>query len=126
MIPQGGGKVVSVTHHKGGHIPVKHTHASNQFMYCIEGEYEYLEPKPGLVLKAGVWYLVALSGRARAVRTFRVSRVQSVRVLSAQVHPDLAGAAMDAVRQWRYSPTLLNGVAVEVMMTVNVTFDLAR
>jgi predicted DNA-binding transcriptional regulator YafY len=29
----------------------------------------------GLVLKAGVWYLVALSGRSRSLRTFRVSRV---------------------------------------------------
>lgn len=56
----------------------------------------------------------------------RDGSVSSVRVLSAQIHPELAGAAMDAVRQWRYSPTLLNGVAVEVMMTVNVTFDLAR
>lgn len=32
----------------------------------------------GLVLKAGIWYLVALSGRARSVRTFRVSRVVDV------------------------------------------------
>ena len=54
----------------------------------------------------------------------RDGSVSSVRVLSAQVHPDLAGAAMDAVRQWRYSPTLLNGVPVEVTMTVSVSFDL--
>ena len=33
----------------------------------------------------------------------------SVRVVSAQVHPDFAIAAVDAVRQWRFSPTLLNG-----------------
>jgi TonB family protein len=51
--------------------------------------------------------------------------VSSVRVLSAQVHPDFAIAAVDAVRQWRFSPTLLNGAPVEVVMTVTVEFKLA-
>lgn len=50
--------------------------------------------------------------------------VTSVRVLSAQVHPDFAIAAVDAVRQWRFTPTLLNGEAVDVVMTVSVRFDL--
>jgi TonB family protein len=50
--------------------------------------------------------------------------VVSVRVLSAQVHPDFAIAAVDAVRQWRFRPTLLNGAPVEVTMTVTVRFDL--
>ena len=50
--------------------------------------------------------------------------VSVVRVLSAQVHPDLAIAAADAVRQWRFTPTLLNGQPVEVVMTVTVQFDL--
>jgi TonB family protein len=50
--------------------------------------------------------------------------VASVRVLSAQVHPEFAKAATDAVRQWKFSPTLLNGEAVEVRMTVTVRFDL--
>jgi TonB family protein len=54
----------------------------------------------------------------------RDGTVSSVRVLSAQVHPDFAIAAVDAVRQWRFSPTLLNGVAVEVVMTVSLRFDL--
>ena len=51
--------------------------------------------------------------------------VTSVRVLSAQVHPDFAIAAVDAVRQWRFTPTLLNGVPVEVVMRVSITFSLA-
>ncbi len=55
----------------------------------------------------------------------RDGTVASVRVLSAQVHPDFAIAAVDAVRQWRFTPTLLNGVAVEVVMTVSVTFGLS-
>lgn len=51
-------------------------------------------------------------------------RVASVRVLSAQVHPEFARAAEDAVRQWVFSPTLLNGLAVEVQMIVTVQFKL--
>ena len=35
-------------------------------------------------------------------------------------------AALEAVRQWRYTPTLLNGQPVEVVMTVTVTFTLNR
>ena len=50
--------------------------------------------------------------------------VVSVRVISAQVHPEFARAAEQAVRQWVFSPTLLNGVPVEVEMTVSVKFSL--
>jgi protein TonB len=39
--------------------------------------------------------------------------------------PQLTEAAIDAVRQWEYTPTLLNGVAVPVIMTVTVTFKLS-
>ena len=38
--------------------------------------------------------------------------------------PLLDQAALDAVRQWEYDPTLLNGVAVPVIVTVTVTFTL--
>jgi periplasmic protein TonB len=38
--------------------------------------------------------------------------------------PLLDQAALDAVRQWRYTPTLLNGVPVPVIMTVTVAFRL--
>ena len=37
----------------------------------------------------------------------------------------LADAAMEAVKQWRYTPTLLNGQPVEVMTDVEVNFTLA-
>ena len=50
--------------------------------------------------------------------------VLSVRVLSAQVAPGFASSAVDAVKQWRFTPTLLNGVPVEVQMTVSVSFSL--
>jgi TonB family protein len=55
----------------------------------------------------------------------RDGSVTSVRVLSAKVHPDLAMAAVDAVRQWKFEPTLLNGVAVDVQMTVTINFRLS-
>jgi len=35
-------------------------------------------------------------------------------------------AAIGAVRQWMFSPTLLNGVPVEVLMTVTVNFTIRR
>jgi TonB family protein len=56
----------------------------------------------------------------------RDGTVQTVRVLSANVHPDFAIAAVDAVRQWRFDPTLLNGVPVDVVMTVTVSFSLSE
>jgi protein TonB len=34
----------------------------------------------------------------------------------------LDGAATDAVRQWQFTPTMLNGTPVEVLMTVTVNF----
>jgi protein TonB len=39
-------------------------------------------------------------------------------------HPLLVKAAVDAVRQWRYKPTLLNGEPVEVDTTITVSFRL--
>ena len=51
-------------------------------------------------------------------------RVVSVRVIGSPAHPDLGRAAAEAVRQWQFSPTLLNGEAVEVLMNVQVAFKL--
>jgi protein TonB len=39
-------------------------------------------------------------------------------------HPLLDAAALEAVRQWLYVPSLLNGVQVAVLMTVTVNFRL--
>jgi protein TonB len=49
-------------------------------------------------------------------------KVHNVRVLRSI--PLLDGAAIDAVRQWEYTPTLLNGSPVAVVMTVTVHFRL--
>ncbi len=51
-------------------------------------------------------------------------RIASARVVSG--HPLLMKAALDAVRQWVYRPTLLNGNPVEVVMQVSVNFTLGR
>jgi len=51
-------------------------------------------------------------------------KVESVRVLGSQ--PLLDDAAVRAVRQWRYTPTELNGVPVPVLMTITVRFSLDR
>jgi TonB family protein len=41
-------------------------------------------------------------------------------------HPLLIEAAMEAVRQWVYKPTLLNGQPVEVVTEIDVNFTLAQ
>jgi periplasmic protein TonB len=50
--------------------------------------------------------------------------VSELQVLSG--HPLLVNAALEAVRQWRYSPTLLSGQPVEVETTITVSFVLGQ
>src|SRR5471032_3338167 len=66
------------------------------------------------------------------------ARVQGVVIIEATIGPNgavqeakvlrsiplLDAAALDAVRQWQFTPTLLNGVPVPVIMTVTVNFTL--
>jgi len=66
------------------------------------------------------------------------ARVQGVVIIEATIGPDgkvndarvlrsiplLDQAALDAVKQWVFTPTLLNGVPVPVIMTVTVNFTL--
>lgn len=49
--------------------------------------------------------------------------VKTVEVISG--HPDLVDAAVEAVKQWVYETTLLNGQPVEVQTQVDVNFTLA-
>ncbi len=49
--------------------------------------------------------------------------IQNLKVLSG--HPMLTQSALDAVKQWRYKPYLLNGEPVEVETQVQVNFTLA-
>jgi TonB family protein len=50
----------------------------------------------------------------------------SLGVVNTLADPDLAAAAVDAVKQWRYEPTLLNGEPVEVVTTISVNFRLQK
>lgn len=50
--------------------------------------------------------------------------IQNLRVVSGS--PMLQQAALDAVRQWRYRPYLLNGEPVDVETTINVVFHLGQ
>ena len=66
------------------------------------------------------------------------ARVQGVVIIEATIGPNgavqeakvlrsiplLDAAALDAVKQWQFTPTLLNGVPVPVIMTVTVQFTL--
>jgi TonB family protein len=40
--------------------------------------------------------------------------------------PELARSAMDAVNQWKYTPTLLNGQPVEIQTVVDVNYTLTK
>jgi protein TonB len=67
------------------------------------------------------------------------SRIQGVVILECTISPQgkvvavkslrsvpmLDEAAIQAVKQWEYTPTLLDGVAVPVIMTVTVNFKLS-
>ena len=74
-----------------------------------------------------VYPAVALAARVQGVVILEVTiatsgRVEDVKVLRSL--PLLDHAAIDAVRQWEYAPTLFNGTAVPLVMTVTVTFAL--
>ncbi len=70
-------------------------------------------PADALAAKvSGIVIIEAVIDRSGGVREAKVLR--SV--------PLLEQAAVDAVRQWRFTPTLLNGAPVEVVMTVTVNF----
>jgi len=62
----------------------------------------------------GIVIIEAIIGPDGAVREARVLRSR----------PLLDEAALQAVRHWRYTPTLLNGVPVPVIITVTVNFTL--
>jgi protein TonB len=65
---------------------------------------------------SGVVHLLGIIGRD--------GKIQNLRVLSG--HPLLTQAALEAVRQWVYSPTVLSGKAVEVEAPIDVIFTLSR
>jgi periplasmic protein TonB len=74
---------------------------------------------PALARTAGISGVVRLVGVIGKDGT-----IQNLQVVSG--HPMLTQAALDAVRQWVYKPTLLNGLPVEVIAPIEVNFTLGR
>jgi periplasmic protein TonB len=52
----------------------------------------------------------------------KAGNISSVKILTGD--PQLAQAAVDAVKQWKYKPYLLNGSAVEIQTQITVNFKL--
>ena len=50
--------------------------------------------------------------------------IEGLKVVSG--HPLLVPSALEAVKQWAYQPTLLNGVPVEVETDIDVNFILSQ
>jgi protein TonB len=65
---------------------------------------------------AGTVRLTAIIGRDGAIRNLQVM----------SGHALLTAAALEAVKQWRYQPTLLNDEPVEVITQIDVNFTLSR
>jgi protein TonB len=100
------------------------------------------EPAPGPVRISGtirrpvkiggsdpVYSPMALAARIQGLVIIEATLSEDGRVINARVLrslPMLDQAALDAVRTWQYTPTMLNGVPVPVIMTVTVTFTLSR
>lgn len=66
-----------------------------------------------------------IQGSVRLQATIaRDGSIQQLAVLAG--HPLLVASAVDAVKQWRYSPTFLNGAPVEVLTQIDVHFTLGQ
>ena len=69
--------------------------------------------------------LARVSGTVRLLGVVsREGMIEQLQVVSG--NPLLVQAAMDAVKQWIYSPTLLNGKPVEVSAPIDVIFTLSQ
>jgi protein TonB len=79
---------------------------------------EKFEPQyPYIAKSARIQGVVVLS--AFISKTGKIENLQAI-----SGHPMLVPAAIDAVRQWKYRPFLLNGEPMEVETTILVTFQL--
>jgi protein TonB len=88
--------------------------------HMMEGNLIYkVQPLyPPLARAARIQGAVVL--RAIISRTGAIENLQTI-----SGHPMLVGAALEAVRQWRYRPYILNGDPVEVETQVTVNFSLS-
>jgi TonB family protein len=75
---------------------------------------------PAQLAEAGIGGVLVFQARIGTDGT--VSDLQA----TSSANPDLELAAGNAIRQWEFTPTLLNCVAIEVPMTITVTFRAAQ
>jgi periplasmic protein TonB len=74
-------------------------------------------PRPAIQTRiSGTVHLLGIIGKD--------GTIQRLQVLNG--HPLLRQAALDAVSQWIYRPTILNGQPVEVEAPIDVIFTLSR
>jgi TonB family protein len=79
-----------------------------------------VEPRyPDLARKANIQGVVIIE-----VVISKTGKVRSARVLRSTGNSGLDEAAIEAVKQWEFTPSLLNGAPVEVFLTVTVSFRL--
>ena len=74
---------------------------------------------PPLAKQARIQGVVRLEAQISKTGT-----IENLKVISG--HPLLVQSALDAVKQWRYKPTVLNNEPVEVITTIDVNFTLSQ
>ena len=72
---------------------------------------------PPLARQAGIQGMVLLR-----VQINKSGDIENIQLVSG--HPMLAPAAIEAVKQWKYKPYLLNGSPVEIQTQVTINFKL--
>ena len=76
-----------------------------------------------------IYPTIAQAARIQGIVIIEATIAADGHVMNARVLrsvPMLDQAALDAVRTWEYTPSMLNGVPVPVIMTVTVTFTLSK
>jgi protein TonB len=94
-------------------IRVPATMAEANLVYDVAPKYP---PEAGQERIEGIVVLLAVIGKDGTVRDVRVESGL----------PLLAQAAIEAVKQWRYRPYLLNGEPVEIDSQITINFNLSR
>jgi len=104
-------KVAEPTPNKRIRVPAQVAEAN--LVHDVTPQYP---PEAGRERIEGTVVLLAVIGKDGGVRDVRVESGL----------PLLAQAAIDAVKQWRYKPYLLNGEPVEVDSHITINFTLSR
>jgi len=83
-----------------------------RFISQVFPEYPEKARWSGIQGTVTVEYIIGIDGKVRHVTVIK------------ELHPLLAKAAVDAIRRWRFRPTVVNGEPVEVVHKLAVIFEL--